>query len=124
MNYFLNRAELKELIDNKSLGKKYKDRDFERLYADMLEWDIKFIVHNYLTALNIEVEKYEKAEQRRILNTIYNLAEEVNLEIEEIDADFIKYLFGASRQSGTTLLEEISNRLQTFNEIPVWQRLL
>ena len=124
MNYFLNRAELKELIDNKSLGKKYKDRDFERLYADMLEWEIKFIVHNYLTALNIEVEKYEKAEQRRILNTIYNLAEEVNLEIEEIDADFIKYLFGASRQSGTTLLEELSNRLQTFNEIPVWQRLL
>ena len=124
MNYFLNRAELKELIDNKSLGKKYKDRDFERLYADMLEWEIKFIVHNYLTALNIEVEKYEKAEQRRILNTIYNLAEEVNLEIEEIDADFIKYLFGASRQSVTTLLEEISNRLQTFNEIPVWQRLL
>ncbi len=118
MYHLLTIEELKEFIRVKCLGLKSFDADFaylEEFYSDSISWDRKLISLNYFLSRILEQFEKEGINNLIVINYIYSLQNQCNLNIQEGSIHFLKSLLSNDCGSSLTIEEELiiaQNRIE------------
>jgi len=93
-NYSLSRDEIDKLIENKIGKQKIEDEYLKQIFERAeVYWDIKLISSNSLFSIVLEQYLRKNMYSAGLLDNYYRLEEEISILIEELDSDFIDYMY-------------------------------
>ncbi len=114
MYHCLNKEELSQFIDFKSIHNPVESNDLQLWIADSHNWQVELGCLNYLFAQILERKSQDNHDCSPIINLVYDLVDQMYLRIHECNHHFVDYMLGFLRQSNLSLEEEL---VQLYNDM-------
>jgi len=106
MIYCLNSNELLLLLEYKIKDRTIDSESLSQLVDNSYNWQDEISVHTYLYCRLAERLKYT-VDSNEMIDTFYNLPEEMYLIIQELNAQFIRYMLEGIRRKDMSIEEEL-----------------
>ena len=109
MFHCLSQQELSDFIDHLVLYKMKDDKILNAIIQHSQDWHQEIIILAYFLTIVLARKKKENDYNQTILDSIYGLPEDMFLEINGFNNDFIKFLLINIRDKSLSLEEDLLN---------------